>query len=58
VETPSDVVLRAVHAAGLNWIQAPLSADGAVELPRWLREQAVSETRHRYGNVIAAPSAG
>lgn len=51
--TPSDEILRAIHAADLNWIHAPLSAIGRIELTRWLREQAVSETRHRYGNIIA-----
>ena len=51
--TPSDEVLRAAHAADLNWIDAPLSTDGRLELTRWLREQSVSETRHRYGNPIA-----
>ena len=50
---PSDEILRAAHAAGLNWIDAPLSANGRLELTRWLREQSVSETRHRYGNPIA-----
>lgn len=55
--TPSDEVLRAVHAAGLNWINAPVSAVGRVELARWLREQAVSETRHRYGNVTGGSQA-
>jgi proline dehydrogenase len=51
---PSDAVLRAAHALGLNWIHAPLSAHGRIELTRWLREQSVSETRHRYGNVTAS----
>ncbi len=54
-ETPGDEILRAAHAADLNWIDAPLSTDGRLELTRWLREQAVSETRHRYGNLIAPP---
>ncbi len=49
---PSDEVLRAAHAAGLNWIDAPFAASGRIELTRWLREQAISETRHRYGNVM------
>ena len=49
---PSDEVLRAAHAAELNWINAPLSSCGRLELTRWLREQAVSETRHRYGNIL------
>lgn len=50
--TPSDEVLQAAYAADLNWIDAPLSANGRLELTRWLREQAVSETRHRYGNPV------
>ncbi len=58
VVSPSDEILRAIHAADLNWINAPLSAIGRVELTRWLREQAVSETRHRYGNIIACNSGG
>ena len=49
---PSAEILHAAHAAGLNWIDAPLAANGRLELTRWLREQAVSETRHRYGNVM------
>ncbi len=49
---PSDAILRAAHAAGLNWIHAPLSGKGRLELTRWMREQAVSETRHRYGNPL------
>jgi RHH-type proline utilization regulon transcriptional repressor/proline dehydrogenase/delta 1-pyrroline-5-carboxylate dehydrogenase len=53
VTPPSDGILRAIHAADLNWINAPLSGIGRIELTRWLREQAVSETRHRYGNIIA-----
>ena len=53
---PSDEILRAIHANNLNWIHAPLSMIGRVELTRWLREQAVSETRHRYGNTIADPN--
>ena len=29
----------------------PISDHGRVELPRWLKEQAVSETTHRYGRL-------
>lgn len=49
--TPSDDVLRAMHDAGLNWINAPLVANGRIELTRWIREQSVSQTRHRYGQI-------
>ncbi|MGC8510825.1 MAG: proline dehydrogenase family protein, partial [Acidimicrobiales bacterium] len=33
----------------------PLSGVGAVEGPRWLLEQSVAITNHRYGNVHAGP---
>jgi RHH-type proline utilization regulon transcriptional repressor/proline dehydrogenase/delta 1-pyrroline-5-carboxylate dehydrogenase len=54
LRTPSDALLTAAYAAGLNWINAPMLACGRHELPRWLREQAVSRTMHRYG-LIAEP---
>ncbi len=49
--TPSDDVLHAANEVGLNWINAPLLASGRIELARWLREQSISETRHRYGQL-------
>ncbi|MGC4031149.1 MAG: bifunctional proline dehydrogenase/L-glutamate gamma-semialdehyde dehydrogenase [Tepidisphaeraceae bacterium] len=52
VDLPSDALLRAAYRAGFNWLQAPLSTDGREELPRWLHEQAVSTTRHRYGLIV------
>jgi len=59
---PSDTLIADVHDAGLNWVDGPLLADGRVELTRWLREQCVSETLHRYGQmpqpVDSATSAG
>jgi RHH-type proline utilization regulon transcriptional repressor/proline dehydrogenase/delta 1-pyrroline-5-carboxylate dehydrogenase len=51
VSMPGDQLLSAVYAAGLNWINAPVMASGRIELSRWLREQSVSETRHRYGQL-------
>ncbi|HTI71651.1 MAG TPA: proline dehydrogenase family protein [Candidatus Limnocylindria bacterium] len=50
-EPPSDELLRAAHAAGLNWIDAPFVAEGRTELTRWVREQSISTTRHRYGLI-------
>jgi len=49
---PADVILQAVYDAGLNWIEAPLTASGRLELTRWTREQSVTETLHRYGNKL------
>jgi len=51
VGAPSPKVLAAAHAAGLNWIDAPITSNGRAELRFWLREQAVSQTRHRYGQI-------
>ncbi len=51
VSMPSEVVLRAVHEAGLNWIHAPVLTTGRIELTRWLREQSVTRTLHRYGQI-------
>jgi len=39
--------------AGLWVDEAPIAADPNREVLRWVREQAVSESRHRHGNVTA-----
>jgi len=39
------------HDAGLWVDDLPVVGDPSLELRRWAREQAVSETRHRHGNV-------
>jgi len=54
VTVPSDAILSAAYALGLHWIQSPLLATGRIELCYWLREQSISETRHRYGQLPAA----
>jgi RHH-type proline utilization regulon transcriptional repressor/proline dehydrogenase/delta 1-pyrroline-5-carboxylate dehydrogenase len=46
-----DDLRRAAHAENVPIDDAPVAAAAAIELPRWLRAQAVSETMHRYGNV-------
>ncbi len=46
---------RAAFAAGVTVDTAELVADGRIELPRWLREQAISITAHRYGSSNGAP---
>ncbi len=47
----SDALRLAVHDAGLWVDDTPVVAHPAREVLRWVREQAVSETRHRHGNV-------
>jgi RHH-type proline utilization regulon transcriptional repressor/proline dehydrogenase/delta 1-pyrroline-5-carboxylate dehydrogenase len=46
---------RRVAAAGVPLDDAPVLPDGRVELLRWVREQSVSVTNHRYGNLDAGP---
>jgi RHH-type proline utilization regulon transcriptional repressor/proline dehydrogenase/delta 1-pyrroline-5-carboxylate dehydrogenase len=48
----SDDVLRAAHAAGVVVDDQPITGDGRVELLHWLREQAISRTLHRFGNLL------
>jgi len=51
VQSPGKTLLSAAYDAGINWINAPILASGRYELPRWLREQSVSQTQHRYGLI-------
>jgi RHH-type transcriptional regulator, proline utilization regulon repressor / proline dehydrogenase / delta 1-pyrroline-5-carboxylate dehydrogenase len=48
----ADSVLAAAHQADLNWINAPITSHGMLELRYWLREQSISQTRHRYGQIM------
>jgi len=47
----------AAHAAGVVILDAPVLATGRLELRAYLREQAISRTVHRYGNVMEEASA-
>jgi RHH-type proline utilization regulon transcriptional repressor/proline dehydrogenase/delta 1-pyrroline-5-carboxylate dehydrogenase len=47
----------AAHAAGVVILDAPVLATGRLELRAYLREQAISRTVHRYGNVMEETSA-
>jgi RHH-type proline utilization regulon transcriptional repressor/proline dehydrogenase/delta 1-pyrroline-5-carboxylate dehydrogenase len=48
----SDGLLAAAHAAGVAVDRQPVSDVGDVELPHWLKEQAISVTRHRHGRLL------
>lgn len=41
---------------GITLDTRPMTQVGGVELTRWLREQSISITNHRYGNVITSPN--
>jgi RHH-type transcriptional regulator, proline utilization regulon repressor / proline dehydrogenase / delta 1-pyrroline-5-carboxylate dehydrogenase len=47
-----QVVAEAAAEAGLNVLDEPICSCGRVELVRWLREQVVTRSLHRYGNVV------
>ncbi len=46
-----DKVRLAAHDAGLWVDDVPVVAQPVIEALRWVREQALSETRHRHGNI-------
>ncbi|MCP5535982.1 MAG: bifunctional proline dehydrogenase/L-glutamate gamma-semialdehyde dehydrogenase [Akkermansiaceae bacterium] len=52
VVSPSLELQRAANDAALQTITSIPLANGRLELLGYLREQSVSETTHRYGNVI------
>ncbi len=49
----STELRRAAIAAGVHLADDPVTRSGRVELAHYLREQSVSETRHRFGNLVA-----
>ena len=42
-------------ARGISVDHRPIAQRGDIETPRWLLEQSVSVTHHRYGNVSGGP---
>jgi RHH-type proline utilization regulon transcriptional repressor/proline dehydrogenase/delta 1-pyrroline-5-carboxylate dehydrogenase len=50
----SEALRRALNDARINVVDAPVIANGRLELRYYLREQAISQTVHRYGNVLGA----
>ncbi|HRF01272.1 MAG TPA: proline dehydrogenase family protein [Pirellulaceae bacterium] len=47
--------LAAARRANLSVLDGPAYANGRLELTRYLREQAISRTMHRYGNLQSDP---
>jgi RHH-type transcriptional regulator, proline utilization regulon repressor / proline dehydrogenase / delta 1-pyrroline-5-carboxylate dehydrogenase len=56
LDTDSEQIRRACHARFVAVDDAPPVGAAEIELPRWLREQAVSITAHRHGRVEPSPS--
>jgi RHH-type proline utilization regulon transcriptional repressor/proline dehydrogenase/delta 1-pyrroline-5-carboxylate dehydrogenase len=50
----SDVFAACADNA-VTVLDEPMCSHGRVELVRWLREQAVTRSLHRYGNIVYQP---
>ncbi len=48
----SEAMRVAAAAAGIHLADEPVTADGRIELRHYLREQSVSRTLHRFGNLV------
>jgi len=53
--TPSDELLRAANAHGIHIADSPVTKAGRIELLHYVREQALSVTLHRFGNLLGNP---
>ncbi len=51
----SEAVLRVSQDVGLQLIDWKVLSNGRIELLHYHREQSISETTHRYGNIIPKP---
>jgi RHH-type proline utilization regulon transcriptional repressor/proline dehydrogenase/delta 1-pyrroline-5-carboxylate dehydrogenase len=49
----NDDVLRAAHSAGVTIDDSPVTGIGRIDLLRFLKEQSISQTMHRYGRLIS-----
>ncbi|MGH8995995.1 MAG: hypothetical protein ACRDYB_08215, partial [Acidimicrobiales bacterium] len=49
---PEPATLAAAARAGVAVLDEPVCSHGRIELVRWLREQTLSRSLHRYGNVV------
>ena len=46
----------AANQAGIHLADGPVTANGRVELLNYLKEQAISRTLHRFGNLTGVES--
>ena len=52
VGTCSPELRAAANETGIHIADDPVTAEGRIEPLHYLREQAISRTTHRYGNVL------
>ena len=53
IGTVDPALRQAANEAGIHLADAPVTSDGRLELAHYLREQSVSRTLHRYGNLLS-----
>ncbi len=53
-EVPTADLYRAASDAGTHLISGPVTGAGRVELLSYVREQAMSKTLHRFGNLVGS----
>jgi RHH-type proline utilization regulon transcriptional repressor/proline dehydrogenase/delta 1-pyrroline-5-carboxylate dehydrogenase len=53
----SPALRQAANHAGIRVAGGSVVWDARLELPVWYREQSISETLHRYGNIVVTPAA-
>lgn len=51
VGSPDEDLRIAAQRAGIHFVDSPVTRSGRIEMLHYLREQSISETTHRYGNV-------
>lgn len=54
---PEEIVRRSANEANIHLADDPVTSNGRIELLHYLREQAISRTLHRFGNLVQAPPA-
>ncbi len=52
VGTPDDDLWRVSAETGIHVADGPVTSEGRLELAHYLKEQAISQTLHRYGNLV------
>ena len=53
-----DTLRRAAHGLAIVVDERPIVIAAEIELPRWVREQAVTRTLHRHGRLAPTPPGG
>lgn len=54
-QSPATELLNAAHEQHVPILTAPVMGNGRLELRHYLREQSLTETLHRYGNIMPKP---